>query len=104
VLLVERLLDGVHRPVCRQAFDRRDLVAVHLDAKERAGLHRLAVQQHRAGAATGRVTADVRTGQAEPLAQDVNEQLARLELEGVLRPVDRNRDLPHGKLLSAKGK
>src|SRR6266516_1949558 len=102
VLLVERFLDGVHRPVCGQAFDRCDFVAVYLDAEQRAGLHRLAVQQHRAGAATGRVTADVRTGQAEPLAQDVNEQLARLELEDVLHPVDRDRDLTHGKLLSAR--
>ena len=89
-------------PVCRQAFDRRDLVAVHLHAEERAGLHRLAVQQHRAGAATRRVATDVRASEAEPLAQDVNEQLARLDVEDVLCPVDRDRDLQHGSLLSVE--
>ena len=34
-------------------------------------------------------------GQAEPLAQDVDEQLARLELELVRDAVDREGDVPH---------
>ena len=104
VLLVERLLDGVHRPVRRQAFNGRNLVAVRLDAEQRAGLHGLAVQQHRAGAAAGCVAADVCAGQAELLAQNVDEELARLEVEDVLCPVDRDRDLPHRSLLSVEGK
>ena len=90
-MLVERLLDGMQRAVRGEPLDRRHLLPVGLDAEHRAGLHRLAVEQHRAGAARGRVAADVRPRQAEPLAQDVDEELARLELELVPDPVDGER-------------
>ena len=46
-------------------------------------------------AARGRVAADVRPGQAEPLPQDVDEQLARLELELAMLAVDGERDVSH---------
>ena len=95
MLLAERLLHRVERPVRRQTLDRRDLAPVRLNAEQRARLHRLAVQQNRARAARGRVAADVRTGKSEPLAQHIDEQLARLELERVLCPVDRDRDASH---------
>ena len=60
VLLVERLLHRVQLAVRGEALDRRHLAAVGLHGEHRARLHRLAVEQHRARAAGGRVAADVR--------------------------------------------
>ena len=88
VVVVERLLDGVQGAVRGQTLDRRDLRPVGLDAEHRAGLDRLSVQEHRARSARRRVTADVRTGQAEAFSKDVDEKLARLQLELVSLAVD----------------
>ena len=86
---------GWNAPFVREPLDRRDLRAVGLDAEDGARLHGLAVDEHRARAARGRVATDVRAGQAEPVAEDVDEQLARLELELVPRPVDGQRNVSH---------
>src|SRR5262249_32961115 len=103
MLVFERLLHGMQRAVRREPFDRRDLLAVSLDAQDGARLHRLAVDEHRARAARRRVAADVRSRQPESFAQDVHEELTRLEVEIVLDPVDRHRDACHHVLLSPRG-
>ena len=99
VLLVERLLERMQRAVVGEPFDRRQLRPVRLDAEQRARLDRLAVQEHGAGAARGGVAADVRPGQTETLAQDVDEELTRLQVELVANAVDSKRDTFHGGLL-----
>src|SRR6266851_7845683 len=76
-----------------EALDRLHLAAVDLHGEVRAGLDRDAVHKHRAGATAGRVAADVRAGQAQLLAQEVDEQQSGLDLERVLGAVDRHRDL-----------
>ncbi len=91
-MLVEGLLDGMELPVLGEALDRRDLAPVGLDGEHRAGLHRLPVEEHGARAARGGVTADDGSRQAEPLAQEVDEQLARLDLLLPEGSVDRDRD------------
>ena len=48
--------------------------AVGLDRQDRARLHRLAVEVHGAGAAVGRVAPDVGAGEAQLVAQRVDEQ------------------------------
>src|SRR5260370_36164001 len=48
--------------------------------QHRAGLDRLAVEQHRAGAAVRGVATDVGAGQAQHLAQEMDQQQARLHL------------------------
>src|SRR5947208_2116084 len=78
VLLVEGLLHRMQLAVRGESFDRRQLLPVRLDCEQRAGLHGLAVQEDRAGAAGGRVAPDVRPRQPELLAQEVDEQLSRL--------------------------
>src|SRR5262249_41862367 len=95
VLSVERLLHGMERAIRRKPLDCRDLVPVGLDAEQRARLDRLAVQQDRPCTARGRAATNIRPRQSEPLAQDVDQQLARLELQRVLAAVDRDRDAPH---------
>ena len=81
----------------RHALDGRDLAAVGLDREHRARLHGAAVEMDGAGAALAGVAADVRAGQVEVLAQGLDEQPSRLDVELPGRPVDRQLDvLAHG--------
>ena len=54
--------------------------AVGLDGEQHAALHRLAVEVDGAGAAVAGVAADVRPGQVEVVADEVDEQPARVDL------------------------
>ena len=47
-----------------QPFDGADRLALRLHREHQAGAHRLAVDDHRAGAADAVLAADVRAGQA----------------------------------------
>src|SRR5437870_13357240 len=96
VLLPERLLDRVQLAVLFQAFHRGDLRALGLDREDRARLHRIAVEQHRAGAAVRGVAADVRAGQAQVLAEQVDEKQSRLDLHAVRSAVDGQLDVMRG--------
>jgi hypothetical protein len=99
VVLVERLLDRVEVAVVGKPFDRRHVEPVRLNPEHSAGLHRLAVHEHGAGSARGRVAADVRPGQSETVAQHVDEELTRLQVELVANAVDSKRDASHSCLL-----
>ena len=74
VQLVEALLDRVELAVDLERLDRADLVALAHRRQDRAGLDRLAVHLHDAGAAVRGVAAPVRAGQPERLADEVDEQ------------------------------
>src|SRR5688500_2506841 len=93
VLLREPFLDGVQLARPAQAFDGGELMPVGLDTEEGARLHGQAVEQHGAGAATGRVAAEVGPGQAEHLPEHVHAQQAGLDLDDPGFPVDRDLDL-----------
>src|SRR6266581_3054515 len=104
VMLVERLLQGMEGAVLGEPLDCRHLVAVGLDGEHGARLDGLAVEQHNAGTAVRRVASDVGAGEAQLVAQEVNEERARLDLTFVVAPVDRDANgLEHGLLLSRKG-
>src|SRR4051795_2390039 len=90
VHLMEPLLHGIQAAVVLEAFDRGDLVALGGRRQHRARLRRLAVHQHDARPAVGGVAAPVRAGQAELVAQEVDEQQPRLDVAGVLLAVDRD--------------
>src|SRR5262249_49152690 len=94
VHLAKAFLQGGQRAVgSGHAFDRQDLGAIGLDGEHGAGLHRLAVEVHRAGAAMAGLAADMRAGQVELLAQEMDQQRARFD-EGLDRlAVDLERDL-----------
>ena len=92
VLLPERVLQRMELAVLREALDRRDLRAVGLDREDRAGLHGLAVEEHRARAALAGVAADVGAGQAEGFAEVVDEEEPRLDRMLSLDAVDGDRD------------
>ena len=92
VLLLEPLLQRVQLAGAGEALDRGHLVAVGLHREHRAALHRLPVDQHRAGAAVGGVAAGVGAGQPQPLAEQVGEQQPRLDVGGALAAVDGDGD------------
>src|SRR5439155_11656803 len=92
VLVRERSLERRQLPVRGEAFDGDDLRPVGLDGEEHAALHRASVHQDRAGAAVAGVAADVGAGQVEVVANEVDEQLARLDLALIALAVDSDRD------------
>jgi hypothetical protein len=71
---VERRCTGCISPFGGQPLHGGDLVPAGLGGEHRAGLDRLAVEQHRAGAAGGGVAADVGRGEVGHVAQEVHEQ------------------------------
>ena len=80
MMLAKGVLQRMQRAVrLRHALDRKDFGAVRLHGKHRARLHRLAVEIDRAGAAMGRLAADVRAGQLELFAQEMDQKRARLD-------------------------
>ena len=92
-MLVERLLQLRQLAVLREAFDCLDARAVGLDCEEHAALQEHTVDDHRARAAVAGVAADVAAREVEVVAQEVDEELARLDVALVGRPVDGYRDV-----------
>jgi carbon-monoxide dehydrogenase small subunit len=80
MLTARALLDRVEPAVHLERLDGADLVALAHGGQCRARLDRLAVHEDDARAAVGRVAAPVRAGHAELLAQEVDQQRARLGL------------------------
>src|SRR5437899_580387 len=93
VLLHEAFLDGMELAVLLQPFDGGDVAAVGLHGQHRARLHGHAVEEDGAGAAVRGVAADVGAGEPEALAQQVDEQQARLHLCFEGRAVDGDVDV-----------
>src|SRR6185436_8868587 len=86
----------------RQALDGGDARSVGLDAENGARLHRVAVQQDGAGTALAGVAADVGSGEAQVLAQDLDQETSRLDVERTAGAVHGQRDaLCHGRDLLA---
>ena len=88
VLVPERLLERMEGGAVGHALDGPDLAAVGLDGEHRARLGALAVDVDGARAAVARVAADVGAGQPEVVAQEVDEQEARLDVGLVGLAVD----------------
>ena len=84
---------GSRTPSLLEALDRRDLPARGRRGEQGARLHGLAVHEHDARSAVGRVAAPVRARLAQLVAQEVHEQQPRLDVPHVFLTVDRHRDL-----------
>src|SRR3954466_1190040 len=76
VVLLEGRLHRVQRAVCRQALDGGELRALRLHGEQVATLHRLAIEEHGAGAALRGVASDVRSREAQVLSQEVDKESA----------------------------
>ena len=93
MLVPERLLERVELGAGDHPLDRPDLGSVRLNREHRAGLGALPVDVDRAGAAVARVAADVRAGQAEDVAKQVDEEQPRLDVGIAGLAVDGERDV-----------
>src|SRR5262249_17753632 len=75
VVVAERLLDGVQRPVgWGQAFYGHDVAAIGLYGEHRAGFDAVPVEMNGARAAVAGVAAHPRPDLAEPVTEVVHEQ------------------------------
>ena len=88
VMVDECLLHRVQlvRP-CASPSTVRMCAALGLHGEHQAGAHRLAVDQHRAGAAHAVLAADMRAGEAAIVADGVGQRAPRLHGDGILRPL-----------------
>jgi hypothetical protein len=76
-----------------QALDRVNRRAVRLDGQNRARLHGVAIQAHRASAALCGIASNVRAGNTEFPSQKVDKQLPGLDLGPPLFTIHRDGDL-----------
>src|SRR3984893_4604807 len=85
---------GLHRveiAVFFQTLDGRDLVARMHHGKRQAAVDALSIDDHRTGAALSLVAALLRAGQAEMLAQCIEQRYARIEIESMAPSIDSQR-------------
>ena len=100
--LEERLLHGMQadRRFARGAFDRRDrLRADAADARD-ARARACAVEQHGAGAALPFAAAEAAAGQAEIVAEDRQQAVARLGVNLAVLAIDAQNVTSHERILT----
>src|SRR5262245_17671626 len=84
-----------------ESLNGHDGRSLTLQRKHRARLHGQAVHVHDTRTALGRIAADVRAGQAEPLPEETDEQRSPFDLAVDRGPVYRHGYVRHGVLLFA---
>src|SRR5690242_13180076 len=92
VMVAERLLQVRQLLPAGQPFHRADLGLVGLYPEDQAGADRLAVHEHRAGAADAVLAAEVGAGVAEVVPEHVGQRPAALDGQLVLPAVHRQGD------------
>jgi hypothetical protein len=88
----EGLLHGMKPVIGGKPLNGGDRLAVDREHEGGAGRNRLAVHEHRAGAADALVAADLAAGQSACLAQDVRQHVAGRDVELPGQSVERDRD------------
>src|SRR5215813_4163930 len=81
VVVPEGLLDRMEIAVLFESFDGPNLLALRLDGQRRAGINRLAVHDHRAGAACGAVADAFGPGDVQIVPQRVEQSDARFDAQ-----------------------
>ena len=92
VAFPKTFLNRVQIAVRRKTFDRRDIRSVCLHREHGARFHGQTVKQDSARAANRSLTANVRAGESERIAQVMHEQHARLDFSSVIDTIDVNTD------------
>ncbi len=85
-------------PVGRDAFNRRQFLALGRRDRRDAGPDRRALQVKGAGAALGDTAAELGAGEAEHVAHDPEYRHPRRHVDGLHSSVESEGDLCHGKL------
>src|SRR5438477_10675195 len=88
VMINESFLHRVHLFGCADSFHGRDFAALGFDGQHRAGINRVAIHQHCAGAAGAAVADFLATGEVETVAKRVEQRDARFEVQAAALPVD----------------
>src|SRR5438552_5005217 len=73
MLFDEALLNRMELAIGLEAFDRPQFSTVCLHCEDRAGFHRLAIEQDRASSAVRRIAANMRSGEAEVLSEEMDQ-------------------------------
>jgi hypothetical protein len=90
VAVLERGLHRVQLAVSGgETFDGGYLRSIRLRGENRARLDRIAIDQDRAGTALTGVATDVRAGEAEIIANEIDQQRTRIDVGGCCLAVDR---------------
>lgn len=79
VAFPKSFLNGVELALGGESLDGRDFSAIRLECQDGARFDRDTVEQHRACAAEGGFAADMSAGELAFLAQEIDEQKARLD-------------------------
>ena len=85
----------LHRMQCvgrAEALDGRDLVPVVHQGQAQAGIHAPAIHVHRARAALAVITALLRSGESNGLAEAIEQRRSRIDAKLVLLAIDAQRD------------
>src|SRR6266567_780832 len=93
MLLVETFLQGMQFAILLQAFNGHELAAMRLHSEHGAGFGSFAVNEDGAGAATGRITANVGAGQMQDITQPVYEEQACFDVAFVNGAIDGGADM-----------
>src|SRR5580692_5147234 len=78
VLFLKSFLQWMEFTVIGHAFDGANLAAIRLHGKYGAGLHRPAIQKHRACTAVCGVAANMRSGERQDLTDEMDQEKPRL--------------------------
>jgi hypothetical protein len=97
VLFPKSFLDRVQIGFRAETLNRDDFATIGLNRKHRAAFDRRAVQMNDTGAARTRVAADVRSGQSEILAQEMDKQRSRFNRGGMQLAVDGHQNRNRGR-------
>ena len=87
-MIHEGLLHDVQRLAIGEPFDGADLSAFGLYGEHQAGPHRLAIDDHGAGAANAVLATDMRAGLAAILADRIGQSAPRFDGDGMVAAVD----------------
>src|SRR5262249_5841877 len=93
VVLDEGLLHRVELVALRQPLDGADRPTLCLHREHQTGAYRLAVEQHRAGAADPVLAADMRSGLAAIVADRVDQRAPRIDADVIAAAVDGEREV-----------
>ena len=85
-------LHGMQFAVFGQPFDGCQFATIRLHGEDRARLDRLSVEQNGARAADARLATHVRAGEPAVVAQEMDQQRARLDFMLLFQSVDANGD------------
>src|SRR5439155_17977363 len=95
VAAMEAVAQGGDDRIGGEAFEAVDLALVAGNRQRQAGTRRLAVDQHRAGAAYAVLAAEMGRGQVVPVAQKIGERQARRDILGEVGTVEAEADAGH---------